>query len=76
MRKWTGRRATALLATIVLVPAIAACGSSTSSSSGSSAGAQSLLNATFSGQHAVHSGILGFNLTLTPSGSSTLKGPI
>ena len=76
MRKWTGRRATALLATIVLVPAIAACGSSTSSSSGSSAGAQSLLNATFSGQHAVHSGVLGFNLTLTPSGSSTLKGPI
>ena len=78
MRRGPGRRSVALLVAAVLALVIAACGSSSSSSSGSagSAGAQSLLNATFSGSHAVKSGVLGFNLTLTPSGSSTIKGPI
>lgn len=74
----TMRRPTiALLLAISLVCGIAACGSSsdTGSSQGSPA-AQSLLNATFSGAHAVKSGVLGLNLTVTPSGSSTLKGPI
>ena len=53
---------------------LAACGSSSSSTSG--AGAQTLLKQTFSGSHSVKSGLLNFNLTLTPSGSSTLKGPL
>jgi hypothetical protein len=79
-RRGIGRRSVVLLAAAVLSLAIAACGSLASSSSNSgqagSAGAQSLLDATFSGSHAVKSGVLGFNLTLTPSGSSTIKGPI
>ncbi len=51
--------------------AIAACGSSNDSGQ-----ASSLLKETFSGSHPVNSGNLLFSLTLTPSGSSTLKGPI
>ncbi len=51
--------------------AIAACGSSNDSGQ-----ASSLLKQTFSGSHPVNSGNLLFSLTLTPSGSSTLKGPI
>ena len=65
---------------IVLAIAVAACGSSSNTSSGSSggssAGAQSLLTDTFSGLHAIKSGVLGFNLTVNPSGSSQIKGPI
>ncbi|HEY3728875.1 MAG TPA: hypothetical protein VGL51_16980 [Solirubrobacteraceae bacterium] len=52
---------------------MAACGSSSTSSS---ADAQSLLKQTFSGSHKVTSGVLTFNLTMNPSGSSTVKGPI
>jgi hypothetical protein len=48
---------------------LGACGSS-------SGDAQSLLKQTFSGSHAINSGNLNFALTLTPSGSSTLTGPI
>jgi hypothetical protein len=60
----------AALAAIVL----AACGSS---SSGSSSGnAQTLLKQTFSGSHVVNSGNLLFSLTINPSGSSTLRGPV
>ena len=66
--------------TLVLAIVVAACGSSSNTSSGSaggsSAGAQALLTETFSGAHAIKSGVLGFNLTVTPSGSSTIKGPI
>ncbi len=80
MRRGTGHRSAALLMAAVAALLIAACGSSSSSSSGSgqggSAAAQSLLNATFSGAHAVKSGVLGFNLTLTQSGSTTITGPI
>jgi hypothetical protein len=70
----TGRRGAAALAALVLAILVAACGSS-STNSGLS-GAQTLLNQTFSGHHTVKSGVLSFNLTLSPSGSSTLKGPI
>ncbi len=59
---------------LVVAVAVGACGSS-SSGSGSS-GAQTLLNQTFEGQHTVKSGVLSFGLTLTPTGSSTVKGPI
>ena len=78
MRRGSGRRSVALFIASVLALAIAACGTSSSSSSNSagSPAAQSLLNATFSGSHAVKSGVLGLSLTLTPSGSSTIKGPI
>ena len=42
-----------------------------SSGSGSSGNAQSLLKQTFASGQPVKSGVLGINLTLTPSGSST-----
>jgi hypothetical protein len=64
-------RLLALLAVPLAVLAISACGSS--SGSGSAAG---LLKQTFSGSHAVNSGNLNVALTLTPSGSSTVTGPI
>ncbi len=49
--------------------AVAGCGGS----SGSAAG---LLRQTFCGQHTVRSGNLKVALTLTPSGSRTLTGPV
>jgi hypothetical protein len=51
--------------------ALSACGSS-----GGSGDASTLLNQTFSGPHAVNSGNLSFSITVNPSGSSTLRGPI
>lgn len=42
----------------------------------SSASAVSLLKQTFCGKHTVTSGNLNVGLTLTPSGSQTLKGPV
>jgi hypothetical protein len=59
--------ATAALAAL----SVSACGSS-----GNSSQARSLLRQTFSGSHTVNSGQLTFNLTVNPSGSGTLKGPI
>jgi len=61
------------MAAIVAVLVLAACGSSSSSSSAS---APSLLKQTFSSGHSVKSGVLGFSLTLKPTGSSTLSTPI
>src|SRR5579862_3142417 len=52
---------------------LAACGSSSDSSGGSPS---TLLNQTFTGTHKVTSGILNLTLTVDPSGSSTLSGPI
>ena len=52
---------------------VAACGSS---SSGTSGNANTLLSQTFSGTHKVSSGVMGITLTIVPSGSSTLNGPI
>jgi hypothetical protein len=57
-----------VLASLVL----AACGSS----SGSSASPSTVLSQTFTGTHKVTSGILNLTLTIDPSGSSTLNGPI
>ncbi|HET9105185.1 MAG TPA: hypothetical protein VFN55_17680 [Solirubrobacteraceae bacterium] len=77
MRKRTVRGAVALTLALVLAIAVGACGSSANSTSGSgSAGAQALLTDTFSGSHAIKSGVLGFNLSVNPSGSSSIKGPI
>ncbi len=50
---------------------IAACGSS-----GTSGNPNTLLKQTFSGSHKITSGNLDFKLTIVPSGSSTLRGPI
>src|SRR6476660_3499313 len=58
---------------------IAALGSVTLAACGSSSGggdATTLLKQTFSGSHAVNSGNLTFSLTIVPSGSNTLTGPI
>jgi hypothetical protein len=68
------RRLGPFVAAIVAVIALAACGSS--SSGGSSGNAQSLLKQTFSSGHSVKSGVLGFALTLKPTGSSTLTTPL
>jgi hypothetical protein len=60
----------ALLAATVSAVAVNACGSD------SSGQAKALLKQTFSGNHKVDSGNLKFNLTVNPSGSSTLTGPL
>jgi hypothetical protein len=61
------------VATLVLLAAaglgLAACG-------GGSNQATKLLSQTFTGQHRISSGNLGFRVTITPSGSSALKSPI
>jgi hypothetical protein len=64
-----------LLGAVLTALLVAACGSSSSSST-SSGGAQSLLKQTFASGRPVKSGVLGISVTLTPSGSSTLSGPI
>ncbi len=64
-----------LLGVVVAALGLAACGSS-SGSSDSSGNAQTLLKQTFAGGRPVKSGVLGISLTVTPSGSSTLSGPI
>lgn len=69
------RRMAVLAATLMTALVLAACGSAASSGSGGS-NAQSLLRQTFSNNHTVKSGVLGFKLTLTPSGSSLLSTPV
>lgn len=65
------------LGSVAAVLTVAACGSSsTTGTTSSSAGAQSLLQQTFAGGHTVKSGVLGFTLTINPSGSSTLTTPL
>lgn len=59
----------ALLVAPLVALALAACGSSSGS-------ATTLLKETFSGSHTVNSGNLDVNLTVIPSGSSTISGPI
>jgi hypothetical protein len=71
-------RKTALTGLAVVVLAslslfLAACGSSNGSSS---ANPSALLSQTFTGTHKVTSGVLNLTLTIDPSGSSTLSGPI
>jgi hypothetical protein len=62
----------ALAAAAFAVLGLAACGSS----GGGSGGAQSLLRQTFSSSHTVNSGNLTLTLSVSPTGSSTLRGPI
>lgn len=64
------RLASALLTPILATVALAGCGG------GGSGDATALLHETFSGVHKVTSGRLFVNLSVQPSGSSTIKGPI
>jgi hypothetical protein len=59
-----------LLVSVAAALTLAAC----ASSGGGNAGA--LLSQTFGGKHTITSGILAFDLTVNPSGSRTLTGPI
>jgi hypothetical protein len=61
----------ALLLACVASLALAACGSSSSTNDPSG-----LLKDTFAGSHKINSGNIDFTLTVNPSGSSTLSGPI
>src|SRR5581483_1373167 len=56
--------------TLAIAVLLAVCGS------GSGGQAKTLLKQTFSGSHKVDSGNLTFQLTVNPSGSRTLSGPI
>ncbi len=70
LRRVHARRAlVGLLCAALAAVALSACGSS-------SPDATSTLKQTFSGQHTVNSGNLGVSLTIVPSGSSSLPGPI
>jgi hypothetical protein len=69
-RSRTAQALFVLLVASLAALAVAACGSSSSGNAGT------LLKQTFSGSHTVNSGNLNVDLTLTPSGSSTIKGPI
>ena len=68
-RNRTLRIGTVLALAAACVVVVAGCG-------GSSGNAVGLLKQTFCGQHSVKSGNLDVALTITPSGSRTLKGPI
>jgi hypothetical protein len=67
------RVAAVVLLAVLASLALAACGSSSSSSSGDAA---TLLKQTFTGSHKISSGDLNLAVTVDPSGSSTLSGPI
>ena len=68
-----GRTAlTGLILVVLASLAVAACGSA----SAGSANPNALLSQTFSGNHKVTSGKLNVTLTIDPSGSSIISGPI
>ncbi len=58
------------IAALLCAGAVSACGG------GSSGDANTLLRQTFSGSHKVNSGDLSFIVSIQPSGSSTISGPI
>jgi hypothetical protein len=70
--RWSGALATVLLVCLASV-AVAACGSSSGSSSEDAAG---LLKDTFEGNHKIDSGDIKLALTINPTGSSSVSGPI
>ena len=66
-----GRTVAALTAAVIAATGLAACGGG-----GSSGSPAAILSQTFSASRQVQSGNLSFALTLTPTGSSTITGPI
>jgi hypothetical protein len=64
------RSAVSLLIAVAASLALAACGTT------GGGNASTLLSQTFGGNHKITSGILALNLTVNPSGSKTLTGPI
>jgi len=71
---WGRRAGTALLLGTLASLAIAACGGGSGPTSTTDAAA--LLQETFGGSHVVSSGYLRFTVTVMPTGSRTLTGPI
>jgi hypothetical protein len=69
-RSRTRRLALAVLLAVCAALLLAACGG------GSTQEASTLVRQTFGGTHKIDSGRLAFNLTVNPSGSRTLTGPI
>jgi hypothetical protein len=71
-------RAAALCAAVICAALVGACGSSGAGSAGAGAGtsASDVLTQTFTGSHDIQSGVLHFSLTVTPTGSSTITGPL
>ena len=67
-----------LLSVALTALCVAACGGSSGSgsSAGSSGTAQSLLKQTFAAGHTVASGVLGLAVTIGPTGSGSVTGPI
>jgi hypothetical protein len=70
-RKTGFRASLGLVLAALAALAISACGGG-----GSSSNASQLLKQTFSGHHTIKSGQLALSVSVTPSGSSTLTGPI
>ena len=70
--RWSGALTTLLLVCLASV-AVAACGSSSGSSSEN---ASSLLKDTFEGNHKIDSGNINLALTINPTGSSSISGPV
>lgn len=70
--RWSGALMTVLLVCLASI-AVAACGSSSGSSSQDAAG---LLKDTFHGNHKIDSGNINLALTINPTGSSSVSGPI
>jgi hypothetical protein len=70
--RWSGALMAVLLVCLASV-AVAACGSSSGSSSEDAAG---LLKDTFEGNHKIDSGNINLALTINPTGSSSVSGPI
>ncbi len=68
-RKTPLRYAYALIGALLVALAVAACG-------GSSGDATQLLRDSFQGSHNINSGKVNFSLSVTPSGSRTLTGPL
>lgn len=64
------RGLSALFCAALVTVAVAACGGS------SSQNVNTLLKQTFSGSHTINSGVVGFSITLDPSGSSKLTTPV
>ena len=73
------RRALSIATLLVTAVVVAGCGGDApkrSAGRAESAAAQRLLVQTFEGHHAIHSGVIGLDLKVVPSGSSSIGRPI